>query len=83
MGDDTAREIERNLKLDQGWMDTPPTYAEVHGQQDPIGKAVTLLEAMEPEARYQALRCLMRLHNRLPPMALTGTEDNNQLTGSN
>ena len=67
MGDDLARKIEEKLGLPSGWMDTPPTYAELHGQADPIGKAVTLLEAMEPEARYQALRLLDALAQ--PPVA--------------
>lgn len=58
MGDETAREIETKLSKPAGWMDTPPSYAEINGEPDPISKAVTLLEAMEPEARYQALRLL-------------------------
>ena len=67
MGDETAREIEQKLGLEQGWMDTPPTYAELHGEPDAIGKAVALLEAMEPEARYQAVRLLDALAQ--PPQA--------------
>jgi hypothetical protein len=67
MGDDTAREIEQKLGLPSGWMDTPPTYAELRGEDDPIGKAVLVLEAMEPEARYQALRLLDALAQ--PPRA--------------
>jgi hypothetical protein len=67
MGDDTAREIEQKLKLPEGWMDTPPTYAELHNEPDPISKAVSLLEAMGPEARYQALRLLDALSQ--PPRA--------------
>jgi hypothetical protein len=70
MGDDTAREIELALKLEYGWMDTPPSYAEVHGKPDPISQAVRLLEAMEPEARYQALRLLDALAQ---PPAANGT----------
>lgn len=58
MGDETAREIESKLNKPAGWMDTPPSYAEIHGEPDPISKAVMLMEAMEPEARYQALRLL-------------------------
>lgn len=67
MGDDLARRIESALELPEGWMDTPPSYAELHGQRDPISKAVTLLEAMEPEARYQAVRLLDALAQ--PPKA--------------
>lgn len=58
MGDDTAREIESKLKLPEGWMDTPPTYAELNGQPDPASMAASMLAAMEPEAQYQALRLL-------------------------
>lgn len=67
MGDDTAREIENSLGKPNGWMDTPPSYSELHGEPDPISKAVTLMEAMEPEARYQALRLLDALAQ--PPKA--------------
>lgn len=67
MGDETAREIEQKLGLESGWMDTPPTYAELHGEPDTIGKALALLQAMEPEARYQAVRLLDALAQ--PPLA--------------
>lgn len=67
MGDELARRIEGALNLPEGWMDTPPTYAELHGEPDIISKALTLLEAMEPQARYQALRLLDALAQ--PPMA--------------
>lgn len=58
MGDELARRIEQAMSLEEGWMDTPPTYAELNGEPDAISKAVQLLQAMEPEARYQALRLL-------------------------
>jgi len=58
MGDDLARKIEGALHLERGWMDTPPTYSELHGGPDPVSKALELLTAMEPEAQYQALRLL-------------------------
>jgi hypothetical protein len=67
MGDDTAREIEQKLGLPAGWMDTPPSYSDIHGQDDPISKAVDLMAAMEPEARYQALRLLGAIAQ--PPQA--------------
>lgn len=73
MGDDTAREIEKSLELQEGWMDTPASYAELHGQADPIGLAINLLEAMEPEARYQALRLLGALAQ---PAGANGTTGN-------
>lgn len=67
MGDGIAREIEDVLKLGSGWMDTPPTYAELHGENDPISKALDIMSVMEPEARYQALRLLDALAQ--PPKA--------------
>lgn len=58
MGDDLARKIEAGFDLQEGWMDTPPTYAELHGEPDPMAMAMELMQAMEPEARYQAVRLL-------------------------
>ena len=50
MGDATAREIEEKLSLGLGWMDTPPTYAELHaGEEDPRTKVMLLMEAMPPD----------------------------------
>lgn len=46
MGDELARKIEENLSLGLGWMDTPPTYAELHGEEDPRAKVMLLMEAM-------------------------------------
>lgn len=58
MGSDFARYVEKTLELETGWMDTPPTYAELGGDLDVISKAVTVLQAMEPDQRHQALRFL-------------------------
>jgi hypothetical protein len=44
MGDPMARKIEAALNLPDGWMDTPPTYTEMHGLEDP---RATVLQAME------------------------------------
>lgn len=49
MGDMIAREIEQALKLPEGWMDTPPTYAEIHGEDDPVSKVLMAMEGMSPE----------------------------------
>lgn len=43
MGDDIARKIEGALKLPTGWMDTPPTYAELDGDN----RQAQMLLAME------------------------------------
>jgi hypothetical protein len=56
MGDDTAREIEKSLELEEGWMDTPPSLAEQFGHSEPLDKMAALLSAMEPEMQYQAVR---------------------------
>lgn len=74
MGDDLARKIEEAMGLPCGWMDTPPTYGELHGKPDPISLALDLLTAMEPSAQYQALRLLDALAQ--PPAAngTTGTQ---------
>jgi hypothetical protein len=73
MGSKKAREIENTLKLPQGWMDTPPTYSELNGSTDPLSKALDIMTAMEPEARYQALRLLDALAQ--PPQS-NGTHGN-------
>jgi hypothetical protein len=49
MGDNIAREIEQALKLPEGWMDTPPTYAEQLGEEDPQAKVMMVMEQMSPE----------------------------------
>lgn len=67
MGDDTAREIEGKLGLPVGWMDTPPSYGELRGEDHPLCKGVQLLEAMEPEAQYQAVRLLTALQQPQRP----------------
>ena len=58
MGDDLARKIEEKLELELGWMDTPPTYAELHGDEDPRTKVMQLMEAMPPDQWPTAVRLL-------------------------
>ena len=58
MGDDLARKIEERLSLEAGWMDTPPSYAELHGEEDPRTKAWQLLEALPPDQWPTAVRLL-------------------------
>jgi hypothetical protein len=72
MGDDMARRIEEKLDLETGWMDTPPSYSELHGEADPISKAIDLMAAMEPEARYQAVRLLDALAQPTKANGTTG-----------
>ena len=58
MGDDLARKIEERLSLEAGWMDTPPSYAELHGEEDPRTKVMLLMEAMPPDKWQTAVRLL-------------------------
>ncbi len=58
MGDDLARKIEQRLGLEEGWMDTPPSYAELHGEDDPRTKALLLMESMPPDQWATAVRLL-------------------------
>lgn len=64
MGDAMAREIEDKLKIERGWMDTPPSYNEIHSREDPRAKAMLLLEQMSPEQATVAHGSLLRLLNQ-------------------
>lgn len=70
MGDDQAREIEQKLSLAVGWMDTPPSYAELHGENDPRTKVMLLMESMPPDQWATAVRLLGALAQ---PDQATGT----------
>lgn len=58
MGDEQAREIEQKLSLDHGWMDTPPSYQELLGDDDPRTKVMQLMEHMPPDQWNTAVRLL-------------------------
>lgn len=58
MGSPIARKIEEKLSLGLGWMDTPPSYAELHGEEDPRTKVMLLMEAMPPDQWSTAVRLL-------------------------
>ena len=49
MGDPLARRIEAALSLPKGWMDTPPTYSEMYGAQDPRTMVMELMEHLPPD----------------------------------
>lgn len=70
MGDTTARTIEEKLALPEGWMDTPPTYTEMHGEHDPRVLAMEVMESLNPEDWATALRLLSALKK---PQAKNGT----------
>jgi hypothetical protein len=76
MGDDQAREIEIKLGLPTGWMDTPPTYAELHGEADFIRQALQIMEKMPVEQQKTALRLISALENP----RIQGTESSFTLT---
>lgn len=69
MGDAMAREIEERLCLDRGWMDTPPTYAELHGEHDPLVKAWAVFQSLPPDLQPVALRLIDALTQ---PKAING-----------
>ena len=71
MGDEQAREIEEKLSLDLGWMDTPPSYLELLGEEDPRAKVMLLMEAMPPDQWITAVRLLDALTQ---PTKATGTD---------
>lgn len=73
MGDTMAREIEVALKLQTGWMDTPPSYAELAGEHDPRAKALAVMEAMPQDQWDTALRLLDALAK---PVTHSGTGTN-------
>jgi hypothetical protein len=58
MGDKMARDIEKKLSIERGWMDTPPNWDELLGQEDPRAKAFQLLEQMSAEQAAVATRLL-------------------------
>lgn len=58
MGDDLARKIETSLNLKEGWMDTPPTYAELLGEEDPMTKAIMALEQLDRDQIPVATRLI-------------------------
>lgn len=72
MGSPMAREIETSLGLETGWMDTPLTWAEALGQEDPRAKVMQLMEAMPPDQWSTAVRLLDALAQ---PAARNGTTD--------
>ena len=71
MGSPMAREIEKKLNLPNGWMDTPPTYAELHGEQDPRATMMTLMDSLPPDEWPTAIRLL----SALKKPAQNGTSD--------
>lgn len=61
MGSPMARQIEEKLGLPTGWMDTPPSYAELGGDNDPRAMIEHMVQEMPPEDWPTALRLLSAL----------------------
>ena len=62
MGDELARKIEEKLGLEVGWMDTPPTYAEL--DPDPmVANIIQVAQQLHEEGRSEELAQLMRIGN--------------------
>lgn len=63
IGDGIAREIEVKLGLERGWMDNP---IDIPDYDESTRRGANLLQAMEPEERYKAIRILDTLAK--PPL---------------
>lgn len=72
MGSPMAREIEEKLSLGLGWMDTPPTYLELHGDEDPL-LPIQRKAALEP--RFTA-RMENFLQGKLPAPTASSPSSN-------
>jgi hypothetical protein len=73
MGDAMARTIEQTLGKPRGWMDTPPSYAEMNGEDDPRAKLQVLMEQMPQDQWPLAIRLLDALAQPSAPVRSTGT----------
>lgn len=71
MGDAIAREIEIKLHLPEGWMDTPPGYAELHNDEDPRTKVLQLMENM-PSSEWATIVRLVDALAQPAPKAANG-----------
>lgn len=58
MGSPMARQIEEKLSLPLGWVDTPASYLELLGEDDPRTKVMLLMESMPADQWPTAVRLL-------------------------
>jgi hypothetical protein len=56
MGDVLARRIEKSLNLERGWMDTPPTYTELHDGHSYTNQVMLCMESMSTEDQATVFR---------------------------
>lgn len=61
MGDDQARTIEEKLGLPVGWMDTPPSYAEIFGEDHPITSTLRAMERLPTYLQESAASLILGL----------------------
>ena len=61
MGSPMAREIETKLSLPTGWMDTPPTYAEIFGEDHAINKTLRAMERLPTYLQESAASLILGL----------------------
>jgi DNA-binding transcriptional ArsR family regulator len=73
MGGPVAREIETVLGLPKGWMDTPPTYAELLGEQDQRTKVMALMESMPQDQWGTVVRLVDALAQPAPEQTTPAT----------
>lgn len=66
MGSEVARQIEESLGLETGWMDTPLTYAEIHGAEDPRATLMLAMESMTVSQLYTAAALIQALKQTQP-----------------
>ena len=57
MGSPMAREMEKRLSLETGWMDTPPGYADLHADER-ITHVMKIMESMPDWQRDQAMKII-------------------------
>lgn len=74
MGSPMARKIEEKLSLGLGWMDTPPSYAELHGEEDPRAKVMQLMEAMPPDQWATVVRLVDAVAQPAPSTGTHGQQ---------
>lgn len=70
MGDEKARDIEDKLGLERGWMDTPPSFADLH----PDNRIAHAMKIMEQMSTYQLDQAVRVLDTLAEPMK-NGTND--------
>lgn len=75
MGDDLARKIEERLSLPTGWMDTPPSYAELADKTDTVRELFMVMQTMNTQDLYQAKAVLLALKSSSTSTAFTAAKE--------